>query len=374
YGIYYGRIINSTISNALVDTGAPGGQSQLTLAATLATAPIFPNVLATGAGTAGAIQYFSPNFGAPQIHQGDLILEREVGQNTVVSVSYLFSIGRQLPTFIDRNLAFPSTTRTFSVVGGPFGGQNLTVPVFSTTRPARGFAQLTEISSSVNSDYQALVLQANRRFTRGLQFQASYTFSKATDINQNSQTFTANNSPLNVFDLSSENAVSNQDIPHKFVVSAVYSPQVISDSSSRRLVHALLNNWTVSPIYSYYTGSPFSGAISGSGGGAGSLNASGGSTRFPPLERNSFRQPTISNVDLRLSRRFSITEGIKLEFLAEAFNLFNRTQVTVINSTFYILNNSTSTLSFNPSFGQITGAGATLFTQRQVQLGARLQF
>lgn len=376
YGIYYGRIINSTISNALVNTGNAAGQQQITLAMTNAAAPIFPNVLptATASGAVGAIQYFAPGYDAPTIHQGDLSLEREIAQNTVVSASYIFSIGRHLPIFLDRNLAFPSTTRTFNVVGGPFDGQTATVPVFSTTRPVAGFSQLTEISGSVNSDYQAFVLQGNRRFTNGLQFQASYTLAKATDTGQSSITFTANNTPLNVFDLSSENATSNLDVRNKVVVSAVYSPEVISDSSDSRLARMLLNDWTLSPIYSFYSGVPFNGNISGSGGGAGSLNASGGANRFPLVERNSFRRPSTWNVDLRLSRRFSISENVKLEVLAEAFNIFNRTQVTNVNTTFYNLNNTTSTLTFNSSFGQPTETGATLFRERQIQLGGRLQF
>ena len=75
---------------------------------------------------------------------------------------------------------------------------------------------------------------------------------------------------------------------------------------------------------------------------------------------------------MRLSRRFSITEGTKLELLAEAFNLFNRTQVTGVNSTLYNL--SGPTLTFNPGFGTVTGADSTLFRERQVQLAARFEF
>ncbi len=64
----------------------------------------------------------------------------------------------------------------------------------------------------------------------------------------------------------------------------------------------------------------------------GGVNGSGGSSRFARLPRNVFKQPKIWYVDLRLSRRFSITEDAKIEVLAEAFNLFNRTQVTLVNS------------------------------------------
>ena len=70
--------------------------------------------------------------------------------------------------------------------------------------------------------------------------------------------------------------------------------------------------------------------------------------------------------------RFSIGEKAKIEVLAEAFNFFNRTEVTSVNTTLYNL--SGSTLTFNPSFGQTTGADSTLFRERQVQLAVRFEF
>jgi hypothetical protein len=73
-----------------------------------------------------------------------------------------------------------------------------------------------------------------------------------------------------------------------------------------------------------------------------------------------------------LSRRFSIGEKAKIEVLAEAFNFFNRTEVTSVNTTLYNL--SGSTLTYNPSFGQTTGADSTLFRERQVQLAVRFEF
>jgi hypothetical protein len=88
-------------------------------------------------------------------------------------------------------------------------------------------------------------------------------------------------------------------------------------------------------------------------------------------------------VDLRISRRFSITEKTKLELLAEGFNIFNRTQVTTLNTTFYsVCSTGTaaspcSQLNFNSGasgFGSVTGADSTLFRERQIQLAARFEF
>jgi hypothetical protein len=75
---------------------------------------------------------------------------------------------------------------------------------------------------------------------------------------------------------------------------------------------------------------------------------------------------------MRLSRRFAITEGTRLELLAEGFNIFNRTQITGVNTTMYNL--SGSTLTFNNPFGSTTAADSTLFRERQVQFAVRFEF
>jgi hypothetical protein len=365
YGIYYGRIQNSTVYNALVNTGNPGGQAQVSIAPTAANAPIFPNVLPSNALTfgQGAIQFFQRDFQAPTIHQYDLILERQIARNTVVSVSYIGSLGRHLPTFVDQNLVRTGQT-AFNVVGGPFNGQTFTLPLYA--RANTSFQQLTQIQSSVKSEYNALVLQANRRFTNGLQFQSSYTLSKATDTNQNSATFTQNNSPFDAFDRSYDKGPSNFDRRHKFVVSAVYAPTIYNGSTGS-FYNYLLNGWSLAPIYTFYSGGPYTGSVSGT-----SLNGSNGDNLFPLLGRNTFRLPSLHNLDFRLSKRFRITESVNLELLGEAFNVFNRTHVFAQNSTLYT--RSGNTLTFNQSFGDITSTDSTLYRERQVRFAARFQF
>ncbi|HYK19336.1 MAG TPA: TonB-dependent receptor [Pyrinomonadaceae bacterium] len=398
WGIYYGRVINSTVYNALVNTGVgiDQGQRQFTTSATnLPTActsttpattadncaffPIYPNLISASTPPPGAVQYFASNFQLPQIHQWDFIFEREISRNTVVSASYLGSFGNSLPNFVDTNLPRPSRLVTLSVVGGPFAGASYVTPIFTGPRPNTAFPQLTEIRSDVFSKYHALVLQANRRLTKGLQFQTNYTLSRAEDNGQTSTTFTANNVPFNAFDQQNEKGLSAFDRRQKFVASVVYSPNPFSDGPAKHI----FNGWTLAPILNAFSGQRFTGNISGSinptsfgfssnqtpGGG---VNGSGGATRFALVPRNFFKQPNIWYVDARLSRRFSITENTKIEFLVEGFNVFNRTLVTGVNSTLYSL--SGSTLTFNTPFGSTTGADSTLFRERQVQLAARFEF
>ena len=385
YGIYYGRIQNSTIYNALVNTGNPGGQAQVSIAPTVSTncfpvvptatapcAPIFPNVLPSTALTfsAGAIQFFQRGFQAPMIHQYDFIIEHQIMKNTVVSASYIGSLGRNLPTFKDQNLRQTGTT-TYTVNGGPFAGQVFTLPLYARANTA--FQQLTQIESSVRSKYHALVLQLNRRFTDGLQFQMSYTFARSIDTNQNSATFTQNNSPYDVFNASYDRGPANFDVRHKFVASAVYAPTFFKGSANS-VYNYLFNGWSLAPIFVYYSGAPFDGTVSGT-----SLNGSNGDNRFPLNPRNAYRRPSLINLDMRLSKRFRFSERYSLEFLGEVFNVANRTHVFSVTSVLYNrvgtnLNYNVDAVSGRPLFGDVVGTDSTLYRERQVQFSARFQF
>ncbi|HEX2270133.1 MAG TPA: carboxypeptidase regulatory-like domain-containing protein [Pyrinomonadaceae bacterium] len=392
WGLYYGRAINSTIYNALVNTGVgtDRGQRQFSASAsglpagctnadTCALLPIYPNLLSASNPPVGAVQYFDEDFQLPQIHQWDFIFEREIARNTVVSASYLGSFGNSLPNFVDTNLPAPRRIVALNINGGPFAGQTYLTPIFVGPRPNTSFAQITEIRSDIYSKYHGLVLQANRRLTKGLQFQTNYTLSRASDNGQASVTFTSNNLPFNAFDQDAEDGLSNFDRRQKFVTSVVYSPNPFSDGAAKHI----FNGWTLAPILNAFSGARYTGNIGssiapGSFAGlsgstpAGGANGSGGANRFALVPRNFFKQPNIWYVDMRLSRRFAITEGTNLEFLVEGFNVFNRTQVTLVNTTIYNL--SGTNLNFNPSFGSMTGADSTLFRERQVQFAARFEF
>jgi len=409
YGIYYGRVINSTVYNALINTGVgiDVAQRQVTITATSAAAPSYPNLLTAGALVAPAVQYFATNFQLPRIHQVDAVFEREIARNTVVSASYLFSLGQYLPNFVDINLPAPSAFVNVNVSGGPNNGAIYHTPIFTGARPNTAFAQVTEIRSDVFSKYNALVLQFNRRLTGGVQIQSSYTLSRAYDNGQSSVTFTSNNLPFNAFDQSGEGALSAFDRRHKFVYSMVYNTHYANKDNA--FLHAFLNGWTISPIFNWFSGARYTSAISGSiapasfgyqttactppgqtppagatgtcGTPGGGVNGSGGATRFALLPRNFYHQPSIQYLDLRLSRRFSIGEKAKIEVLGEAFNFFNRTQVTSVNTTIYSFSTtgcpaggSAQCLLFNTPFQQVTGADSTLFRERQVQLAVRFEF
>ncbi|HYL64329.1 MAG TPA: TonB-dependent receptor [Candidatus Methylomirabilis sp.] len=421
YGIFYGRIINSTIFNAIANTALPASQSTVSLTATSATAPQYPNVIASGGGTVpfGATAVgFAPDTKLPLVHEFDAELERQIAINTVVSVSYVGSLGRRLPRFVDTNLVAPTLQNTFAVLQGtgtvtsPFAGQDFVgqtfnVPYFGvpadatgkkpasggTGRPNIGFGSITNISDGVDSKYNALVISVNRRFYKGFQIQSSYTYSHSTDFGQSSQTFTASNNVLNPFDLNAEQGRSNFDIRHRFAFGAVWTPDAYKGEN--RILQHLANGYTLSPLVSVSSGAPFTPAISGNApnlpgflaftGGTGILD-DGGTNRVPWLAPNSFQMPRTANVDFRLQKQFAIWESWKLTLSGDAFNLFNHNNVTAVNTTMFTIcaaganctplgaKPAANSLVFNPKFGVPTQSSNTLIAQRQIQVGIKLDF
>jgi hypothetical protein len=157
----------------------------------------------------------------------------------------------------------------------------------------------------------------------------------------------------------------------------------------------LLNDYEVSPSLQVQSGLSYSIGTTGtlttgySASGStlnaigGGVNGSNGTFRMPGFERNGFQQPRTIVTDLRLSKRFSVKERVKLEFLGEAFNVANHQNVTGVNTTAYTVGSvsasKTNTLTYTtavPTFGATTATNTSGFSYapRQIQLGVRAQF
>ena len=373
------------------------GQLQFTFFPAPTGSPAYPNVVATApTGTTNPpdVVVFAANTPNPLIHQFDFVFEQQIATNTAVSVSYIGSLGRNLPIFIDRNLFAPTNTITYTFApGAPNAGDTITVPLFEVPtatpssatilRPNPLFGRITTISDSVTSKYNALVLQFNRRMTHGLQLQGFYTYSQTTDTGQSSQTFTSANNVLNPFDLSLENGRANFDVRHRGGATLVWRPEYFQHSG--RLAKTALDGWTVAPVISISSGAPFTATVSGNAPvpagftrvQSGILGA-GGSSRLPDIARNGFQMPRIANVDLRIAKKFTIWESTGLELFGEAFNLFNHVNVTSVGTRNYSITGTAAapTLTFDPQFAIPTGSTTSTgsLTQRQIQIGARFHF
>src|SRR5258707_13759227 len=118
YGEFFARVINSTIYNAIAQTGNSAGQlsasftsssQTTTLTPTAANpgtsiaGPVFPKILNPGLlpNSLSAVYYFDKNFKVPEIQQADLTIEQDMGWDTTLSVTWLGAFGRRLPDFVD---------------------------------------------------------------------------------------------------------------------------------------------------------------------------------------------------------------------------------------------------------------------------------
>lgn len=400
YGIFYGRIINSTIYNALINTGNPNGQLSFTFTPTTPNAPAFPRLLAAPPTTSGALNlvYFDPNFQAPLVHETDLTIERQIGWGTAISVSYLGSFGRDLPDFVDTNISPSTSTITYNVAsGGPISAATYTTVLFKGPRPNTigtctptkcNYGATTDIFSGVRSNYNAVSVQVNHRMNHGVQFGANYTYSHALDLGQNGSTFTDTNDLLNLFNMKGEYGNSIFNVPNRFVLNAVLT----SPWRASGWKNYVVGGWGLAPIYQLQNGLPYSLVTSGNapGGLSSGINGSNGRKGIDIVGRNTFRMPRTQIVDMRISKKISFKERYNLELLADGFNLFNHVNATSVANTGYIITstgsitNSKGTiacstaapcLNYNTPFGTINNANSNFaYTPRQVQLGVRFLF
>lgn len=406
YGMFFARAINSTIYQALIGSGS-GGQSNPNLYAGGSCTPVFPQVVApadysaclSGGGNATSY-YMDRNFKVPEIHQADLTFEHQFTKSDVFSLSWLGSWGRRLPTFRDTNLPDPVMI-TYTVVDPsgaglfPDGTQIHSNAFFKSSvgngRPNPSYSSITDIFSGVTSNYEAMVASFSHRLSHHFSFNVTDTWSHALDFGENNTTGASANALLDTTNLALEKGNSNQNVPNRLVI--------FTTGQSPWKFHGplgyLLNDYQITPTFQTQSGLPFSAGITGTSSkffldGATtttntvttSFNGSSGAVRLPNLNRNSFIYPSTWNLDMRVSKSFSVRERYKLEFLAEAFNLANHQNVTSVSATAYALGtNSTThenTLTWYTStpFQKVlsTNNSNFAFNVRQLQLALRLTF
>lgn len=394
YGMYFGRIINSNILQTYVASGNPAGQ--LTYSSIKpGSGPAFPNILpsAPTSAVSASLAYFDKNFQAPQIHEMDMTVEQQMGWNTVFSLSYIGSLGRELISGIDRNFDLSTVVPiTYTISGqapgnvkgsvaGPYAdGSTITTKLYTNFhRPAAGYGQIIDVVSNGNSSYHGLVAQVNHRFTNQIQFNANYTWSKSMDFNQYTGTGSPGNTYVDPADIRADYAPSANDVRSRFVMNAVISPEFKFQGYAKRL---LANGWTLSPIFQAQTGLPYTLGTTGSTLGAFSGPLGTGVARLPGL-RDSYRYPGTEIFDVRLSKLIPLGEKASFEVFGELFNALNHVNITGVSTTGYSIGGtvnpdgtvSDATLSFQPTFGSYTNGNSNyVYNPRQVQLAARFNF
>ena len=337
YGLYYDRIPLRATSNALQRDGSKYLVVQLS--PTQPGAPVFPNVLALQPSTLPTkpnITTIDPNIEVSYSQQANLQIERELPWDTVVSVGYLHLRAKHV--ILSRNANAPT-------VPASAGIPNL-------GRPDPNWGNISRFESSGNSYYDGMVVSLNKRASRWATMRLSYTLSKTIDDAGNFFFSTVQNN----FNIREDRGLSDNDQRHRFVVSGTLeAPQQGKGGSVARL----LRGFQFGYIFTYGSRLPFN-MLFGSDRNFDSNN----NDRPVGVGRNTGRGFDFASLDLRVSRRFRLTERMDLQLLAEVFNVLNRANFGVPNNTFG------SGVNPLPTFGQPTAA----FDPRQFQFGVKVSF
>ena len=405
YGLYFGRLPGATIRRALTETALPSSVLRIRILPTDETAcPQVSNqgfgypCAFLGAPPAGIVSttsavVFDQRFRLPVSQQATVALEREIAPGTVVRASYLLSLTRQLPNSTDINIAPSTASESFALSGGTAlrgvrSGSTFSLPLY-TERLDTAFGPVTDILSNVNASYNALVVEANRSAGRALQLRGSWTWSKTIDYGQNDGAVPPTDGQLDPFNVRYDKALSSLNYPHKIVASAILAPQLAFAEPWRQ---RFASGWSVAPVLVESSGRPYSYNVFGGtrlAGGHETLNGSGGSVYLPTVGRNVLRLPEQIDINLRLSREVPLRERTHLRLTADIFNLPNHRNISAVTERAFLVgasSNGVTPLVFQDAaaiaaeglstqpFGTFNGAGQGQARERQVQLGARLEF
>jgi len=284
----------------------------------------------------------SPDYKNPQTQQASLGIQREFSPGLTGSVNGIFVRGSHLTDAYDSNL----------LASAPFD------KTIGTQNYANAFVnpliyQHNVYESNSNSFYGGLLVEASKRFGRGLQVAANYTLSHATDETTD---YNSDFEPNNQFCRRCERASSSFDERHKVVAYAVTD----------------FHGWIFSPIYQFHSGQPFNLLV----GGADINNDRHNTTDRPPYAgRNTGLGPNFWTFDARLQRGFKLRERLRADVMIEAFNLFNRLNYQSVNNTVGAAFSGPFTVTGRNDRAPVDPLGFTsAFDPRRLQLGLRLSF
>jgi hypothetical protein len=385
YGIFYSNIITNGGMQSM-EINPPNH-----LRVNLSTNPNVPSLIlsdgfpATTLSTANATNVslvsYDTNSVPPTAQEWNLNIQRQLPHGILVQVGYYGNKFDHGFWQLDGNAPPPEP-----------GNINSNRPIKSALVPGAGtitLADVVRLAKDAYSDYQGLQAKIEKRYTNGLTFIGSYSYSKTMGLGDTAGV-------QNPLDWDADRAVANTDMTQHFVASAVYALPFgkgkTFGSQWNRLTDAFLGGWSVAPIFTVDTGLPLNVTVQGDPSNTGQQANTGNNDRpnvvgswqlsnptvqewfntaaFAPNAKYTFgdagrdilRAPGLINLDLGAQKAFRITERVNASFRVESFNITN---TPALGSPNVVVGNST--------FGQITST-ATGTASRQIQIGLKLLF
>jgi hypothetical protein len=250
-------------------------------------------------------------------------------------------------------------------------------PVYSSTQSAATrldprFNNITLQDVGAITDYNALIVNYNHRWSQGFQVSASYTWSHSISDAPDANSFEQNLNIQDATNLKRDRGASASNRPHALTLSAVVEPHVAGGNAViRRLLNdnnfAILGNFSSGDQFNITAGRSINGDSS-----AASV------TRPIFVGRNSYRGANIYQMDVRYTRTIaSLWERVKPQFLFEVSNIFNHPNYTAYN-TAVRTNASGQPVDANnnviPLPTSFTPTASTVLEGRLVQFGLAVRF
>jgi hypothetical protein len=355
-----------------------------------------------------------PDLKTPSLISWSLRLEQELSPNMSLTAGYVGSHGYHELIGIDANEPIPTVCPAApcpAKLPSTFPGALANAPVPQGTfyippgRPKADprLANTWTWFSRGDSNYNALQIDFNRRFSRGFSVRAVYTWSKALDDGDSLNGTTAGNAPglvSNPFDLRADYGLATYDVRHVAVISNVYTlpfgrGQVWANALAGWR-NALVSGWSVNNVVTLQAGFPFTPQLSYNPSNNGDtrnpvrpfINPSftgpvilGRPERWfdpnaflapPPnsgfygnLGRDTLSGPGLATWDFSAVKETPVAERLNLQFRAEIFNVLNRANF-----------NTPNLITFTPT--AVSGTAGTISSTstsaRQIQFGLKLEW
>jgi hypothetical protein len=308
----------------------------------------------------------------PRNYNGSFAVQQDLGHSLLLDVSYAMVLGRDLQS-------------TYNINEVPYGAEFLPRNTDPTNakplsdnffRPYPGYGTITYTTNTFSSNYHALLVSLNRRFAAGLRLGVNYAFSKYMD-------YSSGNSALPVYQPLRQwsYGVDGADQTHNMTVNFTYNVPAASKLMPSRIVRYTLDNWVLSGIAQFATGQPAAmsftttdGTNLTGGGDAQRMDICGNAysgnihTFYQWFNTGAFcrpglndpgnagkydvRNPGVNNWDAALSKNFPLkNEKRYFEFRWEAYNAFNHTQYSTLNTAARF---TPAGVQSNTLFGEVT--------------------